>query len=460
MLSFQQLVLRKFFLLFLTFFLLIGAITYYWVKDFYIEEAKASLIEDIEIISFEINKNTDLAILAQEIKTKLHTRITIIDADGEIIAESHKKKESMDNHKYRPEIIQSRKEAYGYIIRYSATLHENLIYIAKKYTINNQTIYIRLAKELKNINAQILSLGINIFAVLIVFFIGIFYMTYKINIQIQYETQKIANFLRDLAGKKKPNYITSDFSKEFSLITGLLTKISQILIKREKQKSKYTHKLETANSQKDDIISAISHEFKNPIAVINGYSQTLLDDTNINQQIRNKFLQKILNNGNKLSELIDTLRLSIKLDNGQMKLHFTQLNLLELVEDASENLKLSYPKKEIFIHAEEAIMIKADRSLFCVLITNLIENAFKYSEDEVHIYLTQKSLKVVDTGIGISKKNLERITDKFYRVHENTWNNSLGLGLFIVNNIIALHQYKLQIESQEHQGSTFTIEFS
>ena len=459
MLSFQQLVLRKFFLLFITLFLFVGAITYYWVKDFYIEQAKASLIENIEIITFEINKNTNLEILAKQIKEKLNTRITIINADGEIIAESHKNKKSMDNHKYRPEIIQSRKEAYGYKIRYSQTVQESLIYVAKQYTYNQKTVYIRLAKELKNINAQIFSLAMNILAVLIIFFIGIFYVTYKINIQIQHETQKIANFLRDLASKKKPNYIHSNFSQEFSLITGLLTKISQILIKREKQKSKYTNKLEASNTQKDDIISAISHEFKNPIAVINGYSQTLLDDTNINQNIRNKFLQKILNNGNKLSELIDTLRLSIKLDNGKMKLTFTKLNLLELVQDASDNLKLSYPKKEIFIHAEETIIIKVDRSLFCVLITNLIENAFKYSEDEVHIYISANTIEIVDTGIGISEKNLQKITNKFYRVHENSWNNSLGLGLFIVNNIINLHNFELEIESEEHSGSTFRIQF-
>lgn len=459
MLSFQQLVLRKFLLLFVTLFLFIGAIIYFWMQDFYISQAKKSLKQDIEIITFEIDKTTNFDTLAKNLKEKLHTRLTVIDIEGEIIAESHKDKASMDNHKYRPEIMQANKERYGYIIRYSHTVKENMLYIAKKYTFNDRTIYIRLAQELKNINHQIFSLGSKVFTVLVLFFIAIFITTYKINMKIQYETQKIATFLRDLAGKKKPSYISSDFSHEFALVTGLLTKISQILIKREKQKSKYTNKLEASNNQKDDIISAISHEFKNPIAVINGYSQTLLDDPDINPNIRKKFLQKIHNNGNKLSELIDTLRLSLKLDEGQINLDFTRINLLEIVQDAAENLKLSYPKKEVIMHSSEEIFIKADHSLFCVLITNLIENAFKYSEDEVHIYLTEHNLEIVDTGIGISKKNLEKITDKFYRVHENSWNNSLGLGLFIVRNITNLHHYKLSIESKENMGSTFRIEF-
>ena len=438
---------------------MIGGITYFWVKEFYITQAKESLIQNIEIITFEIDKNTNMDDLAKKLKNNLNTKITIVDIEGEIIAESHKKKAKMNNHKYRPEIMQADKSDYGYIIRYSNTIKENMLYIAKKYTYNNHTIYIRLAKKLESINHQILNLGIKILAILIIFFIGILYITYKINIQIQQETQKIATFLKDLASKKKSTYISSDFSQEFALITALLTKISQIIVKREKQKSKYTRKLEESNNQKDDIISAISHEFKNPIAVINGYSQTLLDDENLNRNIRKKFLTKIYNNGNKLSDLIDTLRLSIKLDGGQMAMNFSTLNLHDMLKDSVDNIKLNYPKREVIIRGDKDISIRVDRSLFCVVISNLVENAFKYSEDEVFIEFDTNSIRIIDTGIGISQSNLENITNKFYRVHENSWNNSLGLGLFIVNNIITLHNFKLNIESEEKVGSTFSIKF-
>ena len=75
------------------------------------------------------------------------------------------------------------------------------------------------------------------------------------------------------------------------------------------------------------------------------------------------------------------------------------------------------------------------------------------------IEFDSKSLKIIDTGIGISEKNLQNITNKFYRVHENSWNNSLGLGLFIVNNITKLHNFSLEITSIENEGSTFSIKF-
>jgi len=261
-----------------------------------------------------------------------------------------------------------------------------------------------------------------------------------------------------LTKKQKSTYISSEFSQEFALITSLLTKIAQIIAKKEKRKSKYTQQLQKLNKQKDDIISAISHEFKNPIAVINGYTQTLLDDPQINPNIRQKFLGKIHSNGMKLSSLIDTLRLSLKLDSKQQSLSLEECSINELVDECIEGLKLNYPRREIVIEGEN-VAIKADKTMLGIVITNLIENALKYSEDEVVVRITQKQLDVIDSGIGIGKKELERITDKFYRVNKNTWNNSLGLGLFLVENILKLHNFKLKIKSEPNKGSTFSIIF-
>jgi signal transduction histidine kinase len=95
---------------------------------------------------------------------------------------------------------------------------------------------------------------------------------------------------KNLTKQKRGAVIESKYSLEFNKITKLLTNVSDSLAKKDKQKAKYTAKLKLSNRQKDDIISAISHEFKNPIAVISGYTQTLLVDKDINQKIRDKFL--------------------------------------------------------------------------------------------------------------------------------------------------------------------------
>ena len=459
LLKFHQIILRKFIVIFSILFLIVGAIVYYWTKEFYISQTRDALLNNIAIISFDLNKEFNLDTLATKIKDELNLRVTIISQEGRVIAESHKDKTKMDNHKYRDEIIQARDEKFGYKIRHSDTIDTDLLYIAKRYSLDNGYIYIRLSTELKNINEQILSLGFKIFGVLALFFLVIFFVTYNISKELEKEIVKIVIFLTSLTKKNKSTYISSNYSLEFFHVTKLLTKVAQIIVKKEKQKSKYTAKLQASNQQKDDIISAISHEFKNPIAVINGYSQTLLDDESINKNIRKKFLTKIYKNGIKLSDLIDTLRLSIKLDSGQQSLNFFTINLYDLVIDSVENIEVSYPKREIKIEGKRDISIKVDSSLFSVVISNLLENACKYSEDNVIIKFDEKSIEVIDSGIGINKDNLENITNKFYRVHENSWNNSLGLGLFIVNNIVKLHSFKLKIESVENEGSIFRILF-
>ena len=296
-----------------------------------------------------------------------------------------------------------------------------------------------------------------LFFTFVIYSIILYFVISKIATSLQIEVIKIMNFLKSLTKKEKQTYIDSTFSPEFNKITKLLTKISNVLRKQNMKKDEYTKQLELTNIQKDEIISAISHEFKNPIAVINGYSQTLLNDDNIPISLRKKFLAKIHKNGEKLTNLIDTLRLAIKLDENKQKLNFKEIDIYELVSDVIEDIKDSY-NREIKLFGEKSL-IKADKVLLGVAIRNLIENAIKYSENEILVIVKNNSISIIDKGIGISKDDINKITQKFYRVSNNTWNNSLGLGLSIVNNIIKLHNFKLEIKSELHKGSEFIIIF-
>ncbi len=459
MLKLHQIYFRKLFTLFIVLFFIVGGVVYYWMQDVYIANIKKSLGNDIKLIELGIGNKTNLDKLSTIIKHKLGIRITFISKNGLVLAESDKNKKIMNNHKNRPEIIEARKNGVGYSIRRSITLGKNLFYVAKKYKYRNKIIYIRLAKEIKKIYSHLMKLALKIAFILILFFIILFFIIYKIGKEIEFEVDKISKFLINLTKKKKKIYIKSDFSYEFYKITKLLTKVASILSKRDKQKARYTARLKDANKQKDDIISAISHEFKNPITVINGYSKTLLDDVDIEKEIAYKFLQKIHANGEKLSHLIDTLRLSVKLDDENIKLKFSEFNLYDIVEESAENLKITYPEREIFIDGNRNITIKADKVLFGVAITNLIENAIKYSEEKVQIVISSNSIAIKDYGIGIHEKELKNIIKKFYRVSRNCWNNSLGLGLSIVTNILNLHDFKLEIKSQKNEGSEFIIIF-
>lgn len=457
MLKLHQIYLKKFILLFIFLFLTIGFIIYYWVKDFYISQTIRSLLNNIELVSYDIDNLNYIDNISSRIKKDLNIRLTIINENGKVISESHEDKKKMDNYKYKKEILESNSKDYGFIIRYSKTIKKDLIYVVKKYNKKSKTYYIRMGREIETINDKILSLAIKILSVLTIFFISLFFITYKISIQIQDETNKILNFLLNLTKKRKKSYIHSEFSKEFLQITKLLSKVSVVLTKKDKQKEKYTSKLKKLNKQKDDIISAISHEFKNPISIINGYTQTLLEDKDINKQIQHKFLQKIYKSGVRLTELIDTLRLSIKLDEGKQSLQYVDIDMAKFLNENIETIKLNYKNRDIVLEIKNDIKLKADKILLSVAVLNLIENALKYSEDKVKVILDTKSISIIDKGIGISSEDIKKITDKFYRVSSNGWNNSLGLGLSIVLNIINIHNFKLDIKSIQNEGSSFII---
>jgi len=234
------------------------------------------------------------------------------------------------------------------------------------------------------------------------------------------------------------------FKKEFEE----LKKLKEENIKL-KEKNK---KLKAMNSFKNEIISAISHEFKNPISIINGYIETIIE-SNLDEKTQKRFLEKIYKNTNRLSELLDRLYLVTKLKNQNITPTFSEfrLDLLikELVEDFEERIELNLIPLNVY----------ADKNLIQIAISNLISNALKYSKDIVTINLTQTHLEVIDKGIGIDEDKIKLITKKFYKI-SNEWDNSLGLGLYIVKKILKMHNTKLEIESKKEKGSKFYFEIT
>jgi signal transduction histidine kinase len=458
LLKLYDIFLRKFIFLFTGIFLVLAFIFYFWIKNLYIEQIKIDLLHNVDIVSLQIKSLNNLDEKVDAIKNRIGLRVTIIDKSGVVIAESDKDKKTMDNHANRNEVILSKYQEYGDTIRYSNTLKKELLYVAKKYTLNNETYYIRMARDLEAINDGFYDMSLKVGLLFFFLLLLSFWIALRSSYQIEAETREILEFLKTLTKQKKGNKIESNYSLEFNKITKLLTQVSETLAKRDKQKAKYTAKLKLSNRQKDDIISAISHEFKNPIAVINGYTQTLLDDKNINENIRNKFLQKIASNSDKLTFMIDRLRLSIKLDEGKQQNTFIKTDLKRLVQNQIDDLNSAYPKREIIFEGE-SISKEVDETLLGVAVINLIENALKYSQEKVEITLSKERISIKDYGIGINEKDIENITKKFYRVSSNGWNNSLGVGLSLVANIVKLHKFNLNIESVEHEGSVFSIEF-
>lgn len=458
MLKIHQLFLRTFSLIFLVMLLVLSVTIYFWSKHIYLDQIEKNLSQNIDSLSFSFTNLDNVKYIVKTFKAKTGNRITIIDESGIVVADSDKNVKEMENHSNRYEIIHAKYNGYGKKIRFSHTLKQELLYVAKKIVIDDKIYYIRLADYTYKIQDNFTELVYQLIGFLTVFLIGIFLVTYYLSLKIKDETNSILEYLIQMSNKKPSQEIYSEFCDEFNKITRLLNKVASKLSKKEKQKAKQTAKLKLSNRQKDEIISAISHEFKNPIAIITGYAETILNDKDLPEKMETKFLNKIYSNGNKMSHIIDKLRLTLKLEEGKQTIMTSECSLYSLLNEIISDLKEKYTQREITIIGDD-VKIKIDETLFSMALTNLIENALKYSDSDVIVKITPESISIIDKGIGIDENEIKKINQKFYRVSQNGWNNSLGLGLFIVHSILKLHDFELNIKSKLHEGSEFQIKY-
>ncbi len=275
--------------------------------------------------------------------------------------------------------------------------------------------------------------------------------------RVSKELKNVETYLSGASVNPEPS--AHFFTREFERINEKLIFTLRKMQKREKEKRKYTAKIKLKNRQRSNMLSAIAHEFRNPIAAIMGYAQTLTDDEDIPPKLRTKFLHKIYNNGDKIEELLSRLLLWNSFESGEQKLQISKFDMRPLMREIAINLEDRYKGREIYV-AEGSLIVRADKALMDIVIKNLIENALKYSKEPIEVKIIDNSVLVIDKGVGISAKNIDKVTKKFFRTDEHSWDNSMGLGLAIVKQILKLHNTTLKIESEEGRGSTFSFEIS
>ena len=429
-------------------------VSYYTLKSFVIEENTEQLEHSIALIQMQPYHISDLDRIAANTHAAIQDRVTFIAEDGTVLADSDSDKFTMENHANRFEIMHARRDGLGVDNRYSVTTHVHYLYVAKKILVDDEVIYIRLATPLNMIMSNFYTLWSRLIIIFVIFMVIGLIAAYQMSKRVRYDIDQIVKYLDEISNKNYKAVIKTEYFKEFLHIALNLKDLAKKLATRDKQKRKYTAKLRLVNKQRNDILSAISHELKNPLASIMGYADTLLDDPDVNPKIRVRFLDKILSNARKIAYMIDRLAFSVKLENNDLSIHPTRFDLVELIEDVVLNLSTKYRDREIRFQGEEC-MVLADKEMLDNVLTNLVDNALKYSEEDVIISLTDSKLMVIDKGIGISEADLDKVASKFYRVHKNTWDNSMGLGLAIVSYILKLHDSSLIIESKVGEGSLF-----
>ena len=215
---------------------------------------------------------------------------------------------------------------------------------------------------------------------------------------------------------------------------------------------------------KNEFISSVSHELRTPLTAIQGWSETILslgmDDRNTLQ----KGMRVITHETERLSEMVEELLYFSRIQSGRFKLVKDRMDVLAELEEAV----LIYTErarrdgKELEYHEAELLpVINGDKNRIRQVFINIIDNALKYSDPggrvTVRSVVTEIEVQVIvsDTGCGISQKDLQHVTEKFFKAN-NTRRGS-GIGLAVVSEIVAMHGGKLTIDSVEGEGTTVTI---
>jgi two-component system phosphate regulon sensor histidine kinase PhoR len=216
-----------------------------------------------------------------------------------------------------------------------------------------------------------------------------------------------------------------------------------------------------------DFVSNVSHELRTPLASIRVMAETIALRGKTHPHVSEEFAQKIISEVDRLTAISNDLLDLAQIEAGRRNIRSEEFVLKETVETAIAGLVPKAEQKaiELSIRIPDHIVVNADKGAVHQIITNLVDNAVKYTRPSGSITITATesngwvSISVADTGIGIPQEDIPRIFERFYRVDKARSRESggTGLGLSIVKHLVEMQGGKVNVESQLGKGSVFTF---
>jgi two-component system phosphate regulon sensor histidine kinase PhoR len=228
--------------------------------------------------------------------------------------------------------------------------------------------------------------------------------------------------------------------------------------------------LKRVEEMRVDFVANASHELRTPLASLSGFIETLQGSARNDPQARERFLDIMKAQANRMARLIDDL---LSLSRIELKAHVQpahQVDLAPIVRQVADGLQTLARDRGVEVKIDvpaEALLVRGDRDELIRVFENLVENALKYgaSGKRVDIAITRDGgdnealVAVRDYGPGIAPEHLPRLTERFYRVDvtESRAQGGTGLGLALVKHILHRHRGRMSIESAPGKGATFTV---
>ncbi|MGD8307536.1 MAG: PAS domain S-box protein, partial [Ignavibacteria bacterium] len=265
--------------------------------------------------------------------------------------------------------------------------------------------------------------------------------------------------------RNKVNFIKNE-KGTIQKIYGLVSDIS-INKRAEEELRKSTESLIKLNETKDRFISIISHDLRTPFSSILGFTDLLANDDELTNEERQQYVKYIQESSKSMLSLVNSLLDWTRLQTGRIKFEPERFDAKTLIEKSIHAMTGDALRKnvEIFSTVAAGQFVYADKSLISQVINNLLSNAIKFTKSEDKITISVKSSEddgflefaVKDTGLGIREENLERLfnVDTKYTTEGTSGEKGSGLGLSLVQEIVAKHGGKVWAESEYNKGSVF-----
>ena len=452
---------------------LIGIITpILYTNSLALDQAQEGILDKLRshantiLVYSDLSKKDTFQGLATEYSDASSLRVTLIAANGTVIGESYlpsNQLSQMDNHIERPEVLAAQEFGEGFSTRYSNTLKTEFIYFAKKVDQNHHGFkYVRLAQSLKSVKDvastyrefYFLIIGFMVIVIIIAWFLLKNWLTDPI--------QELTQAADDISN--------GDLSRRININTGgveiddLATNMNQMAMTLDQD----FRRIKRMEKVRSEFLGNVTHELKTPISSISGYIETLLEGAIKDENVNIGFLERALENVQRLEELVTDLVEISRIETGELQMNYDYFNIYNLLKDIHKDAQQrNSNKKNIKINLEvpdKKLFVYGDKGRLEQVIDNLLSNSMRYT-DQGHIRIkvlrrdNELVFSIIDTGIGISRKSINRIFERFYRADKarDRRRGGTGLGLAISKHIIEAHGSNIYVDSLEGKGSTFSF---
>lgn len=406
-------------------------------------------------------ESSDLEKQIIEISSQMNNdyRITIIDNDGSVLADSETgNPETMENHKNRKEVKEAFQDGFGTKVRNSSTIKGSMMYAAYCSPTQHKVIRISIHHDVITDLMKMMVPSIAISLLLALSVAGV--LTNKFAASVTKPILEISHKLEGIYDEKIDFNFPHYQYDELNIIARTTTDMS-------KSVQDYIRKLEKEKTIRQEFFSNASHELKTPLTAIRGYAELLQSGMASDTQMQKEFLGRIHSEVEEMTNLINDILMISRLETKELMPTKEMLCVKSVAEEVKKTLKPLADENNVSleIHCCDEF-VYMDRSHLQGILSNLMGNAVKYNrpggfvQTDITMDSTSLSIRVEDSGIGIAKEDQKRIFERFYRVDKGRSKRvaGTGLGLSIVKHVTEFYGGCVSVESQSGVGSTFLVQ--